>query len=104
MKTSFKQQEIVDHSNIALIFLLNLSLNDEMSRVEGKNYRPIKKICNRGFDKFIGTMQVLPNGDNGTIFKWSVVASPVAGITYEGFVDSLNVNLAGIVALIENLF
>ncbi|GAA0148403.1 hypothetical protein LIER_07856 [Lithospermum erythrorhizon] len=59
---------------------------------------------NRGLDKFIGTNQLLPNGNNGCILKRLIVAAPIDGVTYKEFVNSLNVNLEDIMALIENLF
>ncbi|GAA0182741.1 hypothetical protein LIER_30417 [Lithospermum erythrorhizon] len=59
---------------------------------------------NRGIDKLIATMQVLPSGDNGCKFKWTIVASPFGGLTHKVFVESFEGFLSSIVSLIENLF
>ncbi|GAA0148401.1 hypothetical protein LIER_07855 [Lithospermum erythrorhizon] len=59
---------------------------------------------NRGLSNFTGTMQVLPDGESGCTFKWSVVSAPVAGSTYEEIVAFQQATLLQMVSMIEKLF
>ncbi|GAA0179512.1 hypothetical protein LIER_29984 [Lithospermum erythrorhizon] len=57
-----------------------------------------------GISTLEASMQVVPTGNDSCTFKWNIVATPIDGLTYGGFASSFEVQLQGIVALIENLF
>ncbi|GAA0183530.1 hypothetical protein LIER_30924 [Lithospermum erythrorhizon] len=58
----------------------------------------------RGVTMMRASVQILPNGNKGCIYKWDIELAPIGGTTYQFFSDSLEVRLAVVVAMIQTCF